>query len=484
MAKYHRFIQLFLVISLLTANLVIVRPVKAEGCVISPLLSGLSSWEVQDGLGLWTYGYGVATVNNKIWLARWFVSAESLSYVTLEFNQSTTGTVQVVVDGGVVTTANISSQSQTVTFTPSGSISEGIELYITTTSPVYLESIQFCTLAPTPTPTDTPTPTPATPTLTPTNTPTPSPTPTKTPVCTWNGQILGWCLTPTGTSTTTPTPVGVVWNTPTPTPTSTDISTGPGTPTAVPFPSPVGFPMPRLGRPTSIATVDLPALPPPVELNLPEPPEPLAIATLDLPQILTSTDSITLTLTDEMSGTTIAQVSTGLIQESTGLISQVVSYTNVLSGQIAAIQYTNTLTIATAPSWYAPALPRPMANIGWTFEQMSDSLDSFERHSVSSWAWFFGELSAMPFGMIKMVWEFLSWFGPFGLFVIWLVGVMLPTVLGFNILKFLKDFTMKVVHFILWVVDWVIKIVTLIGTIIYWLLDVLWKLWEAIPFLN
>jgi hypothetical protein len=266
------------------------------------------------------------------------------------------------------------------------------------------------------------------------------------------------------------------------------------------MPNAIEFPHPHYGVPTSIPPLDLPPAPSPLDANLDSPPSPLSIAPLALPAVVSSPITLTsimtsipiatpnysvnLDSTGEMTGTQIYTLTTGVLGQGHAIINEVVSYTGWLSGEIGAMQMTGTLTIESAPEWYAPYLPRPMADIGWTFEGLDDSMYSFTRYSLSSWSWFFGEIAAMPFSLIKMVWELFRFLGPFGLFVIWLIGIMVPTVLGFNILKFLKILMVRLFNFILWVIDWVIKIVMFIAQAIDWLLNWIWKLWEAIPFLN
>ena len=96
------------------------------------------------------------------------------------------------------------------------------------------------------------------------------------------------------------------------------------------------------------------------------------------------------------------------------------SYTNTISGNIAALQGTETITVITAPAWYAPSLPRPFANVGWTFEQQIGPDDTVPKFTTESFAAFAGYVISLPFSFMRSIWDTLTRFGPLGLFLAWL----------------------------------------------------------------
>lgn len=284
-----------------------------------------------------------------------------------------------------------------------------------------------------------------------------------------------------------------VFNTPTATPTGTPVPTpGPGTPTPVPMPNASPFPRPNYGIPTSIPMMGFPSVPGPVEISLPAPtvdpwmtPEALpmpgvvSITLLEAPNAislgnisLTGTEAISLESINtsleisystpltlgagSLTGTAGYSFVTGLNDDGRAIISDVVSYTDYLSGETAALQYSGTLTISTAPDWYAPLLPREMANIGWTFEHVGDN--STVRYSLNTWSYLFGAMIAMPIRLVRALLELFRFMGPFGLFLVWLLVIMLPAVLGFKILLFIKNTIIRIINFVLTVLDWILKI--------------------------
>ena len=296
-----------------------------------------------------------------------------------------------------------------------------------------------------------------------------------------------------------------LFDTPTTTPTVTPWPTvGTGTPTPVGMPSSVPFPYPNYNAPTSIPQMAFPPVPSPLAVTLPAPtpitnltpmpfplPNPLtgtllvtapAPITLSVINISTGATPITLSTIDTSvsigyselltlgaSGGFTGGISgdlsfvTGLDADGRAVISDVVSYTNYLSGEVASIAYTETLAIDHAPSWYAPKLPRDMADIGWTFEQFSSPTGEAKRYSLNTWSFLFGTMISMPVRLVRGVWDLLYWMGPFGLFLGWLIVIMLPAVLGFRILQFIKATFIRVFNFILAVLEWLLK------------------LWQAVP---
>lgn len=283
-----------------------------------------------------------------------------------------------------------------------------------------------------------------------------------------SGCVGDPCVFYTPTATGTPSPLPTV---------------GAGTPTPVGMPSAVPFPDPDYGQPTSIPAISFPDVPAPLQPTINPMPSPLALATISPPVTgsvavglseisttisLSYTTPLTLSggLSSTLTGTQIYSTFNGMIGAGQGIISNVASYTNYISGEINRLQYTETITISAAPDWYAPYMPREFANVGWTFELMDSRMYSVSRISLNAWATLFGYMSALPFRLIKNIWELFRFLGPFGLFLIWLLAIMLPAVFGFRLLIFLKNMVVRVFNFVLWVIDWILK------------------LWEAIPFIN
>ena len=313
-----------------------------------------------------------------------------------------------------------------------------------------------------------------------------------------------WPLTAAAQSGCTGDPC--VFSTPTATPSPTAQPTAaPGTPQPTPIvdmPPAVEFPAPDFSVPTSIPAVSFPDVPDPLTLSI-DAPDPISWPTLAAPPAITPTQIITsFTLlsrttnisggvnfptTDGVNGTVFYTTTTGLINNGRSRLDAIMSYTIGISEDIAALEagQLQTITIASAPSWYAPDLPRPLADIGWTFEGMSDGInDTARRYSVNAWAAFAGATVSLPIQFGKSMWELFKFFGPVGLFLVWLLAVMLPTVLGFNLLIMLKTLMVKIFNFVLTVANWVLRLVDFIVRIINMLIDWLWKLWEAIPFVN
>lgn len=314
--------------------------------------------------------------------------------------------------------------------------------------------------------------------------------------------LLIWPLAAAAQSGCTGDPC--VFSTPTATPSATPQPTaGPGTPQPTPIiamPPAVEFPAPNFAIPTSIPALSFPAVPDPLTMTL-DAPDPVTFPALATAPAITPTQIITdftlitntsgisidLSTSSSMTGTGFYATSTGLLSQGQAMLGEVMTYTTWITDQIAALEESQaqTISIDAAPNWYAPALPRPVANIGWTFEGMSDGMyNSPRRYSVTAWAAFAGYTAALPVQLGKSLWDLLKFFGPVGLFLIWLLAVMLPTVLGFNILIMLKTVMIRIVSFVLTLADWAIKLVDYIIKIISMLIDWLWKLWEAIPFVN
>lgn len=303
-------------------------------------------------------------------------------------------------------------------------------------------------------------------------------TPTKTPTAT---QAATGTTTPTRTPTSAGTPqptptFNEIWHTPTPTPTGTQTPTktptaGPGTPTVTPTPTP--------GPGTATATTNVPPPPQEKDFGPPDYPNPTSVPVFSLPQpsrsgwnppplampsplaaqftpaaISLPSLAVTNTITGSQATTdTMATISTW--------ITDTLDYTEWLSDEIKAIQYTDSFTVETAPSWYAPSLPRPLANAGWTFETLQSGIDTGERYPITVWAGFFGYLASLPVQFIKSLYELFAFLGPFGLFIIWLL-VMLPVVLFFKIMEFLKNMIISLFNLSLDIIGFILNLIKLL----------------------
>jgi hypothetical protein len=204
------------------------------------------------------------------------------------------------------------------------------------------------------------------------------------------------------------------------------------------------------------------AMPDAISLTLNDAPAPLSLTETTAISLTTINTGLAISYSTPLSLTAPITNSSGytfvtdLNTDGRAIISEVVSYTDYLSNEVALLMYTDTLTITAAPDWYAPYLPREMANIGWTFEQVGQG--SIARYSLDTWAYLFGAMVAMPIRLSWGVWELFSFLGPFGLFMIWLIVIMLPAVTGFKILLFIKNTFIRLINFALTVIDWILKL--------------------------
>ena len=303
---------------------------------------------------------------------------------------------------------------------------------------------------------------------------------TATPTATFNEH---W-FTPTPTSTRTPSPTPSATpglGTPSATPTMTH---GPGTPTTTPtgvaMPNAVPFPFPHYGAPTSIPVYRFPSISTsgysPATLTIPSP-----IASSYTPSpfntpgssSISSTDLITISTGLELDYSTPAgpgyatgtpgpgeEQGTGMADVMEGWIGEAISYTNWISGEVAAVSYTGTFEIFTAPDWYAPPLPRPLADVGWTFEQLRAGIDAGQRYSVAQWSWFMGEIVSLPIQFIKVLWQIVEFMGPFGLFLAWLL-IMLPVVLFFKLWLFIKNLFINLVNLVISILGFLLELIKL-----------------------
>jgi len=177
---------------------------------------------------------------------------------------------------------------------------------------------------------------------------------------------------------------------------------------------------------------------------------------------ISGTDTITNALYETQAG--------AVLSDADGWLGQMMSYTNWLSGEVATLQATRTFTIASAPEWYAPDLPRPMADVGWTFELMQEEAWAGAlEYSMTQWAWLGGYMVSLPFQLVKTLWTLVQFLGPLGLFITWLL-VMLPMVLFIKFWVFIKNVTISLLNLL-------IKLFRMLLGI----LDILGKIWDAIP---
>lgn len=257
---------------------------------------------------------------------------------------------------------------------------------------------------------------------------TPTPTPNVTPtVCVWGGCEI---VTPDpGIITPTPPTFGEDPNYASPPTSIPDIEipdfNAPNTPTIIEI---------------TLPTVDLPETPVP---GL----QPIGASiglSYSTPAPLQG-DGTYLTITNTISGTF------------TGIHSQVLAISDstyiLLNG---TDNFSAVLTASTVPSWYAPYLPRDVAQVGWDFETLG--ADVRRRYSVSDWFEYIGNLSSLPIRFIKGLAELFALSGPLMLFLVWLL-IFGPLVL-------------------------VVRLVRMLWPWLVWFYKRIWELWEAIPWLN
>lgn len=254
------------------------------------------------------------------------------------------------------------------------------------------------------------------------------------------------------------------WNcTPTPGPTPTGTITATATATL----EGINFAPPEFNVPTSIPALQFTPLPAPsvVSLNItplstPDYPDatfeatPQAtLATINTTINLSYTTPLTANLS--VSGTTgitgYDEIS-GALGTVHGWLDDVISQTNYLTGEIESIQGSGAITVINAPDWYAPDMPRPMADVGWTFEQLSDPAGNTQRFTLNSWAAFFGYLTSLPFQMVKMLWQIVAYLGPLGLFLGWLL-IMFVIVLAIHAQVFIMKFILVIVRLVVRLIE-------------------------------
>jgi len=142
-------------------------------------------------------------------------------------------------------------------------------------------------------------------------------------------------------------------------------------------------------------------------------------------------------------------------------LNEVVSYTDYFSATMYEIILNDdVLDENDAPEWYATPLPRPVANVGWRFEQMSQ--DTRKRYSVASWGVWVAETAALPVQMVKGLRWITEIFSPLGLFIGWLL-IMLPIVAVFRAMKWLKNAFIGIFNFVFEVIKFLISLIPGIG---------------------
>jgi hypothetical protein len=280
--------------------------------------------------------------------------------------------------------------------------------------------------------------------------PTPTPTPTRTPT-----------VGPTPTQTTTPR---AIWNTPTP---GTPLPTKQfpphygSIPTRIP---PLSFPdwswlsIPTPSSYFTIPLIDTPVMPTRAPFTFTIPISYSTPASF-FPPTVTATPTVSGTVTATITPTeTITPTATATRADIVAAMN--LAATNLYS-EAAVMSNPTTFTIQSAPVDYAPSLPRPMADIGYTFENMQDGIGFL--YGPRSWAVLLGYMIAMPFQLVKFFYTMAQMMGPVGLFLTWLL-ILLPFVLFSRLFIFIKNTIISIINL-------VIKIIQFIGDI-----------WDLFPF--
>lgn len=142
----------------------------------------------------------------------------------------------------------------------------------------------------------------------------------------------------------------------------------------------------------------------------------------------------------------LISVTHGLSQTISGYYSQ----TMVISGTIDSLMNgTDSLTgviTNTVPDWYAPDLPRDLAQVGWDFELMSS--DVRRQYGVLDWFEYVAQLMSMPVLLAKSLAQIAALMGPFGLFLGWLF-VMFVVVSVFRLIELLKNLLIRLINLII-----------------------------------
>lgn len=288
-------------------------------------------------------------------------------------------------------------------------------------------------------------------------TPIPSSTPTVTPDCDVScfatpQPTLPWMATllPTIQGTRLPRPINLPTRIPQLSPPSLtlpDLSIP--TPRNINTPSAIGTPNLSLPTPSGFAstpqriTVTPPSLPTPgFSYEFSATVTVVAMSTLASKQftlsIVMSTTVYTLDMSATATASTVVSSSYVVVEGfgvATGYISQAISLTNRLSSTTLGSP-TATITMRTAPNDYVPQVPRQMANVGYTFEQMANGDNS--QYGPLAYAQFAGQITTIPFHLLLLMRDILGLLGPLGLFIAWVI-VMTPFVSIVKTIVFIKS---------------------------------------------
>lgn len=143
------------------------------------------------------------------------------------------------------------------------------------------------------------------------------------------------------------------------------------------------------------------------------------------------------------------------------IIASLNNINGTLVAEAAWMTTPTTFTIQTAPITYAEHLPRPMANVGYTFENMQGDIGFM--YDPRAWASLFGYIIGLPIAMVKFLYTLAGMMGPVGMFVTWLL-ILLPFTLWIKLALFIKNLVITIINLI-------IKLIRFIG-----------DLWDLIPF--
>ena len=197
------------------------------------------------------------------------------------------------------------------------------------------------------------------------------------------------------------------------------------------------------------------------DLTLPTPGA--TLAAIDSSLNLSVTTPISLSVANDGGANVISaagQSIVGTLVSGRGVVSDVISNTNALSATWAALWDANdALSVASAPDWYAPTLPRPIADIGWRFELMGE--DVRRRYSLTAWGGLVTDIIALPIRFIKGLQDLGGLLGPFGLFLTWM-WIMLPVVLFFKMIEFMKNLAISLWNFVVQVAHIIMDLIELI----------------------
>jgi hypothetical protein len=225
------------------------------------------------------------------------------------------------------------------------------------------------------------------------------------------------------------------------------------------------FPRQYSSIPTAIPALAWPAWPAAPKLT----PIPTPLPILLVPR-LAITPTFPVVLTNTVQLITPAPLNISLIQTPSptdptptpwALIDDVLSTTAWLSASMIS-DSTEVFTVATAPADYVPGAPRPIANVGYTFEQMSNGAGSIS-YSINSWAALIGYAASIPVQLVKTFKQLSTLLGgPLSLFAGWLL-IFLPLAIFVESFDFFKRLIISITNL-------VIKLVRFVG-----------DLWDMLP---